>query len=197
MWPMIAEPNLRCTECRHTIQPGRLCLSELPEETPAGVSRSDFKNYCIGCPECWRHGKHACYVRHLDSGRNIGNTPRSLPCARCGRRIGAGEKAGVEIYYDWPNQTEVSHSGMLTKSDIASLATAAQAGTIIRGIPDGSFTNLTDGLQRKFMDAGLRPAHGTRSAAEAQALYQESVPLFVRNYGEKNTIEHTTRHYGY
>ena len=37
---------------------------------------------------------------------------------------------------------------MLTKSDIASLATAAQAGTIIRGIPDGSFTNLTDGLQR-------------------------------------------------
>ena len=188
MWPMIAEPNLRCTECRHTIQPGRLCLSELPEETPAGVSRSDFKNYCIGCPECWRHGKHACYVRHLDSGRNIGNTPRSLPCARCGRRIGAGEKAGVEIYYDWPNQTEVSHSGMLTKSDIASLATAAQAGTIIRGIPDGSFTNLTDGLQRKFMDAGLRPEHGTRSAAEAQALYQESVPLFVRNYGE-NTVD--------
>ena len=34
------------------------------------------------------------------------------------------------------------------------------------------------------MDAGLRPEHGTRSAAEAQALYQESVPSFVRNYGE-------------
>ena len=184
MWPMIAEPGLRCSECRHTIQPGRLCLSELPEETPAGVSRSDFKNYCIGCPECWRHGKHACYVRHLDSGRNIGNTPRSLPCARCGRRIGAGEKAGVEIYYDWPNQTEESRSGILSKSAVAGLATAAQTGTVIRGIPDGSFSNLTDNLQRKFMDAGLRPEHGTRSAAEAQALYQESVPSFVRNYGE-------------
>lgn len=196
MWPMIAEPGLRCAECRHTIQPGRLCLSELPEETPAGVSRNDFKNYCIGCPECWRHGKHACYVRHLDSGRNIGNTPRSLPCARCGRRIGAGEKAGVEIYYDWPNQTEESRSGILSKSAVAGLATAtnltdvqalttaAETGTIIRGIPDGSFSNLTDGLQRKFMDAGLRPEHGTRSAAEAQALYQESVPSFVRNYGE-------------
>ena len=182
MWPMIAEPGLRCSECRHTIQPGRLCLSELPEETPAGVSRSDFKNYCIGCPECWRHGKHACYVRHLDSGRNIGNTPRSLPCARCGRRIGAGEKAGVEIYYDWPNQTEESRSGILSKSAVAGLATAAQTGTVIRGIPDGSFSNLTDNLQRKFMDAGLRPEH--RTVAKAQALYQESVPSFVRNYGE-------------
>ena len=184
MWPMIAGPGLRCAECQHTIQPGRLCLSELPEETPAGVSRRDFRNYCIGCPQCWAQGKPACYVRHLDSGRNTGKTPRSLPCARCGRRIGAGEKAGVEIYYDWPSETSDGHSGALTKSGVAGLAAAAQAGTIIRGIPDGSFANLTDDLQRKFMDAGLRPEHGIRTAAEAQALYQESVPSFVRNYGE-------------
>ena len=32
------------------------------------------------------------------------------------------------------------------------------------------------------MDAGLR--HGTRSTTDAQTLYQESVPSFVRNYGE-------------
>ena len=75
MWQMIAEPGLRCSECRHTIQPGRLCLSELPEETPLGVSRSDFRNYCIGCPQCWAQGKHACYVRFLDSGKNVGKTP--------------------------------------------------------------------------------------------------------------------------
>ena len=184
MWPMIAEPGLRCAECRHTIQPGRLCLSELPEETPAGVSRGDFKNYCIGCPECWRHGKHACYVRYLDSGRNTGTTPRSLPCARCGRRIGSGEKACVDIYYEWPGETEDNRSGLLTKAGVAGLATASQVGTIIRGIPDGSFANLTDSLQRKFMDAGLRPEHGIRTTAEAQALYQESVPTLVRNYGE-------------
>lgn len=184
MWQMIAEPGLRCAECRHNIQPGRLCLSELPEETPAGVSRSDFKNYCIGCPECWRYGKHACYVRHLDSGRNIGQTPRSLPCARCGLRIGAGEKAGVDIYYEWPSETEDSHNRILTKASVAGLSAAAQVGTIIRGVPNGSFDNLTDSLQRKFMDAGLRSEHGIRSAAEAQALYQESVPSFVRNYGE-------------
>ncbi len=64
------------------------------------------------------------------------------------------------------------------------MAAAAQTGAVIRGIPDGSFANLTGNLQRKFMDAGLRPEHGVRTAAESQALYQESVPSFVRNYGE-------------
>ena len=39
MWPMIAEPGLCCEECRHNIQPGRLCLSELPEEMPSVTSR--------------------------------------------------------------------------------------------------------------------------------------------------------------
>ena len=183
MWPMIAQPGLRCAECRHTIQPGRLCLSELPEETPAGVSRGDFRNYCIGCPQCWAQGKHACYVRHLDGGRSAGKTPRSLPCARCGRRIAAGERAGVDIYYDWPGQTADEQSGALTKSGIAGLSAASQVGTILRGIPDGGFASLSGSLQRKFMDAGLRPEHGIRSAAEAQALYQESVPLMVRSYG--------------
>ena len=184
MWPMIAEPGLSCTECKHNISPGRLCLSELPEETPAGVSRGDFKNYCIGCPECWRQGRHACYVRYLESGKNTGKAPRSLPCARCGRRIGAGEKAGVDIYYDWPSETADERSSTLSRAGIAGLAAAAQVGTVIRGIPDGSFVNLSNGLQRKFMDAGLRPEHGIRSASEAQALYQESVPWIVRNYGE-------------
>ena len=184
MWPMIAEPGLRCAECRHNILPGRLCLSELPEERPTDLCRGDFKNYCIGCPQCWSQGKHACYVRHLDSGESVGKTPRSLPCARCGRRIGAGENACVDIYYEWPGEAEDGVGSGLTKAGLAGLATATQVGTVVRGVPDSSFANLTDGLQRKFMDAGLRPEHGARTAAEAQAFYQESVPLFVRNYGE-------------
>lgn len=94
---MIAEPNLRCAECRHTIRPGRLCLSELPEETPPGLPRSDFRHYCIGCPQCWAQGRHACYVRRLAHGASAARTPRSLPCARCGQRIPAGEKAAVDL----------------------------------------------------------------------------------------------------
>ena len=184
MWPIIAEPGLRCAECRHTIQPGRLCLSELPEETPVGVSRSDFKNYCIGCPECWRQGKHACYVRHLDSGRNIGNTPRSLPCARCGRRIGTDEKACVDIYYEWP---EAIAETAVKKSASATIRTATAAigiDTWIRGVPSGSFDSLSGELQKKFKDAGLGGERGVRTLAEAQGFYHESIPYPIRNLGE-------------
>ncbi len=192
MWPMIAEPDLRCAECRHTIQPGRLCLSELPEETPVSVSRGDFKNYCIGCPQCWAQGKHACYVRHLDSGGNTGKTPRSLPCARCGRRMEAGEKAAVEIYYEWPEAAEDGKSSAGKWSAVGETTAAVgldidtssrNFNPLVRGVPDGSFGNLSEGLQRKFMDAGLRDS--TRTFAQAQSFYQDSIPYPVRNLGEK------------
>ena len=180
MWPMIAEPGLRCAECRHTIQPGRLCLSDLPEETPAGVSRSDFRNYCIGCAQCWAQGKHACYVRHLDSSKNTGKTPRSLPCARCGRRIGAGEKAAVEIYFDWPKVVEDRESSAGKWSALGEATIAAGADTLIRGIPDGSFDKLSHGLQQKFQNAGgvYRPL------PEAESFFQDDIPYPVRNLGE-------------
>ena len=183
MWPMIAEPGLRCAECRHTIQPGRLCLSELPEETPAGVSRGDFKNYCIGCPECWRHGKHACYVQYLDSGRNTGTTPRSLPCARCGLRIGSGEKARVDIYYEWPEAITETASNRSTVSDIGTATTAAGIDMLIRGVPSGSFDSLSDSLQDKFRNAGLGGERGVRTLAEAQNFYHDSSPYSIRNLG--------------
>ena len=183
MWPMIAEPGLRCAECRHTIQPGRLCLSELPEETPAGVQRSDFKNYCIGCPECWRQGKHACYVRHLNSGSSTSQTPRSLPCARCGQRIGAGEKAAVDTYYEWPGEAEDGLGKGLTSAGattIGTVTTAAGVDTLIRGVPSGSFADLSDSLQQKFQRAG---GIDYRTAPEAQSFYQDSIPHSVRNLG--------------
>ncbi len=184
MWQMIAEPNLRCDECRHVIQPGRLCLSELPEETPRSVWRGDFRNWCIGCPQCWSQGKHACYVRHLDSGGSVGKTPRSLPCARCGRRIGTGEKAGVDVYYEWPEGTEEGNGHVvrgLTLADGSGAAlTAAGANVLIRGVPDGSWESLRDSLQRKFASGG----RVSRTASEAQAFYQDSIPYQVRNLGE-------------
>ena len=185
MWQIIASPDLRCTECRHNIQPGRLCLSELPEEVPSSVERRDFRNFCIGCPQCWSQGKHACYVRHLDRRSPTGITPRSLPCARCGRRIGAREKASVDTYLEWPEQSEDSGAQPLSRRQMAELTAATtQAGLIVRGLPEGSFEGLSSSLQRKFMDAGLRPEHGIRTASEAEALYQETVPAFVRTLGE-------------
>ena len=187
MWPMIAEAGLRCAECRHNIQAGRLCLSELPEETPAGVSRRDFKNYCIGCPECWRQGKHACYVRYLDAGGSVGKTPRSLPCAFCGRRIGAGEKAGVDRYYEWPEAVDETAGNKSAASVIGTVTAAAGIDTLIRGVPNGSFGNLSDSLRQKFVSAGLGGERGIRTLSEAQGFYHDIIPYPIRNLGEGAT----------
>ncbi len=187
MWPMIAEASLRCNECNHSIEPGRLCLSELPEEVPVGVSRADVRNYCIGCPRCQARGKHSCYLRHLDSEAPSGTTPRSLPCASCGRRIPGGEKASVELYYEWPEATEDGDESNNGRSAIAGAATiSTSADLLIRGVPSGSFENLSDGLQQKLSRAGLGGDLGARTEAQAQAFYQETIPHTVRNLGEEN-----------
>ena len=185
MWPMIAAPGLHCSECRHSILTGRLCLSELPEETPKGVNRGDFKNYCIGCPQCWSQGKHACYVRHLESNESVGKTPRSLPCARCGRRIGAGEKAGVDIYYEWPEATAEGNASnaVCRLSATGTVMAATGIDALVRGVPNGSWESLIDNLQGKFVNAGLGGERGVRTVAEAQAFYRDSIPHPVRNLG--------------
>ena len=186
MWPMIAGPGLRCGECRHNILPGRLCLSELPEEVPSGVSRSDFRNYCIGCPECWRRGLYACYVRYLEGGNSQGRTRRSLPCARCGRRIGSGDRAGMETYYDWPDALEDRDglTGRTTSSTSTTGTVGMAAGLeiLVRGIPSGSFADLSYSLQQKFAAAGLGGDRGFW--VDPQATYSDTIPYPIRNLGE-------------
>ena len=187
MWQMIAEAGLRCSECRHGIQAGRLCLSELPEEMPGSLTRTDFRNYCIGCPQCWAQGRHACYVRHVENGGNSGRAPRSLPCARCGVRIPARERAAVDLYYEWPGVAEDGHDQISGPSPLGVAGISASVAgydALLRGVPSGSFESLGRKLQQKFADAGLGGDRGTRSAADAQAFYQDSIPHPVRNLGE-------------
>lgn len=194
MWPMIAEFDLRCTECGHDIQPGRLCLSELPEEIPSGVSRGDFKNYCIGCPECWKRGRHACYLRYLENNRSIRKTPRSLPCARCGIRIGAGESSCADVYYEWPeasdqsrNQTAVdrilqfSGSSMVTASQYSAKLDHRISLEDYR-IELAASPKQYDPLIAKFHKAGLREPP-QRTASEANELFDDTIPFPVRNLG--------------
>ena len=144
MWQMIAEPGLRCAQCRHHIAPGRLCLSELPEETPPGIRRGDF-------------------------------------------RIAAGERAAVDVYYDWPEAVasdgDTGNAARIVSSAGAGLA-AATPGILIRGLPSGSFDELSQPMRSKFAAAGLGGERGVRSAAEAQAFYQDSIPDPIRNLGE-------------
>ena len=176
MWPMIASPGLRCAECRHDIRAGRLCLSELPEEMPSGVSRGDFKNYCIGCPECWAKGHYACYPRHLEDRRLVEKAPHSLPCSRCGLRIGAGDSVCSEVYYEWP---EMCGDESPTKRNSLAMdaAIAGAAYTKLRGIPESTFEDLSKDLKDKF--SVYVGEH------DADSYYRSSVPSEVRNLGEK------------
>ena len=203
MWPMIAESGLKCTECRHHIQPGRLSISELPEEMPVGVSRSDFKNFCLGCPDCWAEGRHACYLRYLARDRYLKKTPRNLPCARCGLRMEAGDSACVEVYYEWPETsggsvsdapggTADSVGGRTCASSLLNAAAAVGIDTLIRGVPSSSFYRLDDSGARligKFRAAGRKDWSEHRSLPEAEAFYHDSVPDSVRNLGADAVAE--------
>ncbi len=197
MWQMIAGPNISCAECKHSIQPGRLCLSELPEEIPSGVERRQVRNYCVGCPQCWSQGKHACYLRQLERGRNIAETPRSLPCVNCGNRIGGHQQASVDRYYEWPSETaegQTTNPRQLPAGSTGAASAAIAAGgatTLIRGVPEGGFTDLSSSLQQKFAQAGLGAERGTRSLAEAQSFYEDSIPTPVQNLGEDAVREFT------
>ena len=183
MWPVIAESGLRCSECKHNIQPGRLCLSELPEEIPSDVSRCDFKNYCIGCPECWKKGRSSCYLRYVENNRNIRKTPRSLPCARCGIRIAAGQSSCANIYYEWPETSDPTPASSAVDRVLQFSAPATAAA---RHFADqryeSSFEHLSDHWRAKFHAAG--GAQPKRTLSEAESLYHDSIPPAVRNLDE-------------
>ena len=115
-----------------------------------------------------------------------GNTPRSLPCLNCGRRINSQENAAMELFYEWPEETaDGNNEKPGTKGNRpADIGTGIAADALIRGVPDGTFTELSDQLQRKFTSAGLGGERGLRSLTEAESFYQNSIPYPIRNLGE-------------
>ena len=121
------------------------------------------------------------------TGDNSERVSRSLPCARCGLRIPAGERAGVDLYYEWPGAAEDERDHFRGPSLLGAAgisAAGAGADALIRGVPSGSFGDLSQNLVQKFADAGLGGDRGTRSVSDAWAFYQDSIPHPVRNLGE-------------
>ena len=166
-------------------------LSELPDPTPQGMTYRDVANYCIGCPQCQSRGNHACYVRRLETRPVMGNTPRSLPCARCGIRIPAHHLAAAEIYYEWPSETEEGLHKPAPKisraSGIAVTASVSSSTAEAFARPFVSFSDLTGWLQWKFHTAGMRG--GKRTLSGAQEFYQRSVPDSVKAEGVQSVAE--------
>ena len=191
MWPTTAPEDITCSECRHVIPAGRPMLSELPDPTPQGMTYRDVANYCIGCPQCQSRGNHACYVRRLETRPVMGNTPRSLPCARCGIRIPAHHPAAAEIYYEWPSETEEGLHKPAPKisraSGVAVTASVASSTAEEFARPFVSFSDLSGWLQWKFHTAGMRG--GKRTLSEAQEFYQRSVPDSIKAEGVQSVAE--------
>ena len=191
MWPTTAPEDITCSECRHVIPAGRPMLSELPDPTPQGMTYRDVANYCIGCPQCQSRGNHACYVRRLETRPVMGNTPRSLPCARCGIRIPAHHPAAAEIYYEWPSETEEGLHKPAPKisraSGVAVTASVASSTAEEFARPFVSFSDLSGRLQWKFHTAGMRG--GKRTLSEAQEFYQRSVPDSVKAISSESVAE--------
>ena len=98
--------------------------------------------------------------------------------------MSAGDKARVDLYFEWADLLEEGTESKRTNlPGLAGAAAAAAGGFLwIRGLPTGSFESLSNGLQGKIAAAGLRGDY--RSAAEAQAFYQQSIPHAVRNLGQ-------------
>ena len=106
------------------------------------------------------------------------------------------EKTGVEVYYEWSDVLEGNNrskwdSPFAPTAAIGTTEAALGADLLIRGVPSGSFYDLSLQLQQKFKDAGLGRDLGARTSAEAQSLFQDSIPYPVRNLGE-DAIRHFT-----
>ena len=121
----------------------------------------------------------------------MGNTPRSLPCARCGIRIPAHHPTAAEIYYEWPSETEEGLHKPAPKinraSEIAVTASVSSSTAEAFARPFVSFSDLTGWLQWKFHTAGMRG--GKRTLSEAQEFYQRSVPDSVKAEGAQSVAE--------
>ena len=187
MWPALAPDDaLTCAECRHRIPAGRPMLSELPNPAPPSMDYQDFAAYCLGCPQCQSQGKHACYVRRLERQPVLAATPRSLPCARCGLRLPAHEKAPAQVYYEWPTATEAGLNRPLPK--VTKFAGIAGTGGVSAGAADAltnpipGFADLPAELQRAFLTRGMRNGM-ERPIHEAQLAYQNMIPDSVKVQG--------------
>ena len=63
---MIAEDDLFCSECRHEIPFGALCLSQVPVEMPMGFHRRSYESFCVDCVTCRIKGREEpCFARWL------------------------------------------------------------------------------------------------------------------------------------
>ena len=120
MWHVIAEVDIRCTECFHHIPAGST-RSQMPVDMPEDLQRRKFKNFCISCTKCALETKQPCYVRRLNQGYAHKERCRELvACAFCGEDIADGTRVVVQEFYVWPEFELESDAASNGDEDVSS-----------------------------------------------------------------------------
>ena len=187
MWHVIAEEDMRCTECNHEIPAGGECISQMPLVMPEHFRRKKYENFCIECAECKRKNKQPCYVRRLSHWYSSEKKADvAVPCAHCGQTIPKDTRTVAQKFYVWPiseSESENEQSNGRGTGMGARAAGVAVAGAAKRA-NSGAWHNLSPGTRRLFRTRGLGRGLGLRSPKMAQKLYERSIPEAIRNQGE-------------
>ncbi len=194
MWPAIAEEDLKCTECYHTIPAGTDCLSQMPVPMPDGFRRRKYDNFCADCPECKaQRRRRPCYVRHLSHWyARKEKTTGSATCVYCGDAIPDGTRAVVQKFFAWPEDDGGSEKDVDSSQDNSVGTGVRAAGTSLAGAVrranSGTWQNLSPQTQSIFKTRGLGRGLGSRSPVMARRFYETSVPEAIRNQGERAVL---------
>ena len=184
MWAAIAEEDIKCSECFHTIPAGMQCLSQMPVAMPQGFHRRKYDNFCVECAECKAQSRsQPCYVQQLShwytrKEKATGTTR----CVYCGDAIPEGTRAVAQRLYSWPEPDTDSDS----ENDLANYSgTASGVAVGAAAKPNAAgWHSLSRATQRRFMSGGLGRGLGRRTPTMAQRLYEKEVPAAIRNMGE-------------
>ncbi len=184
MYRLIAEDYLFCSECRHEIPFGALCLSQVPVEMPMGFRRRNYDNFCVDCVTCRMKGREEpCFARWLSrpyAQRKVnGDEAR---CGYCSAAIPEGTRTAAQKFYVWvdaddgPDQTCAHKRG-----PHAGGPTAAATASMPRGV---TWKSLSAETQNLFRTRGVGGVRGFRPSAEARKLFNK-VPQQIKNAGER------------
>ena len=177
MYRLTTRDPVACSECGHTISGGSPCTSEIPEQLHEleNVRTEAFRHFHIICRDC-PAGK-SCYQVYASRQTPIvaqGNTG----CTYCHHPLSAGEPVFHDSFL------------FLASNSKTEAADARWSGLGLAGLRGvrlnraASFRDLSDSLKLKFINAGLGGRRGLRTFAEAERLFNSTVPRTVRNSGE-------------
>ena len=164
---------LTCAGCGHPIQEGQTRLSDVPENMPEGVELEAFRHFHLNCLQCPANA--TCYQRYA-SRQTAFAAQIKTECAGCGHSIAQGQNVFRDYHFVWNLGADSGDTGEVS-GGVAGMRPPANGAV--------SFSDLPNWLKRKFQVAGLSNGRGSRTLAEAEELFQQSVPRGIRNIGVK------------